>query len=72
MHKKKKMINTILILGVAAAATGWLALYIVRRIQSKQMRRKIAAEGFETATDVLYPHKRRMFSKHRIGPVLPQ
>jgi len=66
------MIKTILILGVAAAAAGWLALYIVRRIQSKQMRRKIAAEGFETATDVLYPHKRRMFSKHRIGPVLPQ
>ena len=66
------MIKTILILGVAAAAAGWLALYIVRRIQSIQMRRKIAAEGFETATDVLYPHKRGMFSKHRIGPVLPQ
>jgi hypothetical protein len=69
--KKKKMIKTILIVAVTTAATGWLALYIVRRIQSKLMRRKIAAEGFETATDILYPHKRRMFSKHRIGPILP-
>ena len=64
------MITTILILAVPAIATGWLVLYIVRRIQSKIMRRKIAAEGFETAVDVLYPHKRRRFSKYRMGPVL--
>jgi hypothetical protein len=64
------MITTILILAPAAIATGWLVLYIVRRIQSKIMRRKIAAEGFETAIDVLYPHKRRRFSKYRMGPVL--
>ena len=65
------MIKTILILAIAAIAIGWLALYIVRRVQSRIMRRKIAAEGFETATDILYPHKRRMFSKYRIGPVVP-
>jgi hypothetical protein len=64
------MLTTILILAVAPIATGWLVLYIIRRIQSKIMRRKIAAEGFETAIDVLYPHKRRKFSKYRIGPVL--
>lgn len=66
------MMKTLLILIAATLVTGWLVLYIVRRIQSKIMRRKISAEGFETATDILYPHKRRMFRKHRIGPVLPQ
>jgi len=64
------MLTTILILAVAAIATGWLVLYIIRRIQSKIMRKKISAEGFETAIDVLYPHKRRKFSKYRMGPVL--
>lgn len=62
--------KTILIIMVAAAASVPLALYVVRRIQSSKMRRKIAAEGFETAMDVLYPHKRRRFSKYRMGPVL--
>lgn len=64
--------KTLLIILVTAALAGWVALYVVRRIQSKMMRRKISAEGFETATDVLYPHKRRMFRKHKIGPVLPR
>ena len=49
-----------------------LALFLVRRVQSSRMRRKIAAEGFETATDILYPRKRRLFRQYRIGPVLPQ
>ena len=62
--------KTIIILLVAAIATCWLALYIIRRVQSWRMRRKIAAEGFETAMDVLYPHKRRRFSKYKIGPVI--
>jgi len=49
-----------------------VALYLLRRVQSRRMRRKIAAEGFETATDILYPRKRRLFRQYRIGPVLPQ
>lgn len=66
------MFTTLLILAIVVAATamGWLVLYIVRRIQSKTMRKKIAAEGFETAMEVLYPHKRRRFSKYKMGPVL--
>lgn len=63
--------KTTFIILVAAGAVGLLTLFVVRRVQSRQMRGKIAAEGFETATDVLYPNKRRMFSKHRIGPILP-
>lgn len=66
------MMKTILILLVATIAIGWVVLYIVRRIQSSKMRKKIASEGFETAMDVLYPHKRRRFSKYRTGPVLSQ
>jgi len=64
------MITTILILLVPSTGVAWLALYLIRRIQSKVMRRKIAAEGFETAMDILYPRKRRRFSKYRMGPVL--
>ena len=64
--------KTLLIILVAAALGAWLILYVVRRIQSKVMRGRISAEGFETATDILYPHRRRMFRKHRVGPVLPQ
>jgi hypothetical protein len=66
------MITLLLILAAAAIATGWLVLYIVRRVQSSKMRRKIAAEGFETAIDVLYPRKRRRFSKYKMGPVLSE
>lgn len=61
----------IIITLTVAAAAGWLALYIVRRIQSRHMRNRVASEGFETATDVLYPKRRRMFRKHKLSPVLP-
>ena len=61
--------KTILIMMAAAAVITPLALYVVRKIQSSKMRRKIASEGFETAMDVLYPHKRRRFSKYKMGPV---
>ena len=64
------MMKTILILLPATIVIGWAVLYIVRRIQSRIMRKKIAAEGFETAIDVLYPRKRRRLSKFMIGPVL--
>ena len=47
-------------------------LYIIRRVESRNMRKKIASEGFETATDVLYPDRRRSFKKYRIGPIIPQ
>lgn len=64
--------KTTLLLIAAAGAIGFVTLYVVRRVQSRKMRGRVAAEGFETATDVLYPNKRRMFSKYRIGPILPQ
>jgi hypothetical protein len=64
------MMKTILILLPATVILSWAVLYIIRRLQSKIMRKKIAAEGFETAIDILYPHKRRRFSKYRMGPVL--
>jgi hypothetical protein len=64
---KMKTAYTIL----AAAAVGFAAFYILRRLESKKMRQRVASEGFETATDILYPNRRRSFSKYRIGPVLP-
>ena len=62
----------IIIALIAAIVLAPFVLYIIRRIQSSRMRRKIASEGFETATDVLYPSKRRRFRQYKIGPVLPQ
>jgi hypothetical protein len=50
MSKTQKMKTAITLLTVAAA--GCLALYIIRRVESRNMRKKIASEGFETATDV--------------------
>ena len=64
------MMKTILIVAAVAAVSAPLVLYVIRRAQSSRMRKKIAAEGFETAMDVLYPGKRRRFSKYRMGPVL--
>ena len=65
------MMKTLFILLIASMAAGWVVLYIVRRIQNSKMLRKIAAEGFETAVDILYPKKRRTFRKLKMGPVLP-
>lgn len=64
----KKMTKVFILAAVATP----LIIYTIRRIQSRKMRSKIADEGFETATDILYPGKQRSFSKHRVGPVLPQ
>lgn len=69
-----KIVTMIILITIIAGVLAMtpVALYIVRRVQSSRMRRKIAAEGFETATDVLYPRKRRLFRQYKIGPVIPQ
>jgi hypothetical protein len=64
----KKMTKVFILAAVATP----LIIYTIRRIQNRKMRSKIADEGFETASDVLYPDKRRGFRKFRVGPVLPQ
>ena len=64
----KKMTKVFILAAVATP----LIIYTIRRIQSRKMRGKIADEGFETATDILYPDKKSSFSKYRVGPVLPQ
>ena len=63
----KKMTKVFILAAVATP----LIIYTIRRIQSRKMRIKIADEGFETASDVLYPNK-RSFRKFSVGPVLPQ
>jgi len=56
---------------VLAALVTPLIVYAIRRMQNGKMRSKIADEGFETASDVLYPNKRGSLHKFRVGPVLP-
>lgn len=64
--------KTLLFLLTASGVAAWLVLYVIRRIQNSKMLRNIASEGFETATEILYPKKRRMFRKHKVGPVHPR
>ena len=71
MQKKDTMKTAAAVL-IGAAILTPLVLYAIRRVQSKRMRRNIASEGFETASDVLYPGQRRSFRHYKIGPVIPQ
>ncbi|MEI9809417.1 MAG: hypothetical protein WDO16_16950 [Bacteroidota bacterium] len=47
--------KTILIILAVTAVSAPAVLYLVRRIQSSKMRRKIASEGFETAMGRIVP-----------------
>jgi hypothetical protein len=64
-----KKATTISLSLIAVAATGALILR-ARRQRLQRMRQAIANEGYETAPDILYPHRRRGFDEI-YGPVLP-
>lgn len=66
----KKTNRVILAIGLAAVAG--LVIYTIRRHQSNQRFAKIADEGYETAHDILYPHKNKSRRKVHYGPVLPE
>jgi len=63
----KKMTKVLIL---AALATP-VIIYAIRRLQNGRMRSKIADEGFETASDILYPGRHGSHRKYRVGPVLP-
>ena len=56
-------------LSIAAGFT--LGLFIVRRINTKEMLNKVSDEGYETAHDILFPKYSRRGRHLRYGPVLP-
>ncbi|MBX2924322.1 MAG: hypothetical protein KF746_19125 [Chitinophagaceae bacterium] len=59
---------------VVAAATGAIAgllVYAFRKCRSHRMLKQVAAEGYETAHEVLFPHTGSLGNKTHYGPVLP-
>lgn len=63
--------NKILLATAALAVTGLLVYAAKRHKKTKRMLHKISEEGYETASDVLYPGKERRNSGLQYGPVLP-
>lgn len=54
----------------AIAITGYI-IYRVRKTIGVRMRESIAEEGYETASDILYPSQRLRGQNLQYGPVLP-
>jgi hypothetical protein len=67
------MKNTTKIMLLAAVGTAALTVYLVRKAngtKSKKMLDNIADEGYETASDILFPGK-ELRNKLHYGPVIP-
>ena len=59
---------TVALATIGAAA---ITLYVIRRINSRQMMIKVSNEGYETAQDILFPGKKIAETKLHYGPVVP-
>jgi len=62
--------NEILMAAGIGAAVGIL-IYLTRRFNKSRILNAIAEEGYETAHEVLFPHKKQLGAKLHYGPVLP-
>jgi len=60
-----------LVMLIAVAAGFTIGLFIVRRINTRQMLNKVSDEGYETAHDILFPKYSKRGKNLRYGPVLP-
>lgn len=57
--------------GIAAGLLVFAFRLAKREYSSRKKLRQIADEGYETATDVLYPDDAELGRKLHYGPVLP-
>jgi len=67
------MKNTTKIILLTAIGTAAITAYLVRRAKctkAKKMLDNIADEGYETASDILFPGK-ELRNKLHYGPVIP-
>lgn len=62
--------TTLLLSAISIAAATTLAWLIVRKIKRSKRLNRIAEEGYETAIDILYPHKIQS-RKLQYRPTLP-
>ncbi len=67
MSKKNVIIGA-----TAAFALGAIAVYLVNKKKSKSKTRLLANEGYELASDILFPGQDLRSKKLKFGPVLPQ
>ncbi|MBC7890138.1 MAG: hypothetical protein H7Z13_19855 [Ferruginibacter sp.] len=59
-------------LALAIATAAGIVLYMAKHFKTKHMLAQIAEEGYETAQDILFPHK-DIHGKHlQYGPVIPE
>lgn len=61
-----------LIIGLAAIAAFGLILLLTNKEKKKKRLQKVAEEGYETASDILFPNKSKSSRKLHFGPVLPE
>ncbi len=72
MNSKRN--NDILIAAAAGIAAGLLVFAFrltKREFKSRKMLKEISDEGYETATDVLFPENAELGKKLHYGPVIP-
>ena len=67
-----KKFDTKTIAGIAAITAITLLLLLTSKQKKKKRLRKIAEEGYETASDILFPNKSNPSKKLHFGPVLPE
>lgn len=67
MSKKNVIIGA-----TAAFALGALAVYLVKKNRKMSKTRIVANEGYELASDILFPGENLKSTKLKFGPVLPQ
>lgn len=70
-NKYMKKRDKILLGSVAAVALAGVAVYSLTKCDTKKRLKNVANEGYETAHDILYPHKKHKKRKLKFGPVLP-
>lgn len=71
MSKKNNDILIAAASGIAAGLLVYAFRQAKREIKSRRKLNKIADEGYEMATDVLYPEDGQLGKKLHYGPVLP-
>jgi hypothetical protein len=67
-----KITTTTLLLGIASLSALGFAFIFSGQKTKKVCLDQIAAEGYETAHDILYPKQFSREKKLRYGPVLPE
>ena len=72
MKQLNMKLSTKILLGFSAIAAAGVAIYLVRKNNTRVMLEQIADEGYETAHDVLFPNKNKRDRRLQYGPVFPQ